>query len=236
MKTLRKKLSALALAVLCVHSALIAQTTIPAATDATTAVAAKTPENKLLAATSLALKWNEKSRTLKVPFKNTAAAVMVIQGVQTSGGLFVVNFPKSLAAGRTDEIEVLVDTPTGTSAVADYLRLRTNLGDQVIPLNHDREQVFTLDKNNLQWVQDELVLAKSVSFTLAANTAVPKSVKVLSGGGHQAQLESLGGGRYRVAITPASTAKTSQFPVVIEMEPALPGVAPVIHCAVLAKP
>jgi hypothetical protein len=44
----------------------------------------------------------------------------------------------------------------------------------------------------------------------------------------------VGQNSYRVQIKPGSTAKAQQFPVVVEFDPALPGVATVIYCTVAA--
>jgi hypothetical protein len=183
---------------------------------------------------SLRLKWDESSRTFNVPVANDESRVLRVLGVQATAGLFVVDFPKTIPPHGSADFTFLYAARPGLGGTADVIRVRTDRGEKVVQINHDREPTAQLDSLALNWQQDEAARGKSVILTVPARTAVPKGVKAM-GSGNAAELQPLGDGRYRVTVTPASTAKPQKFPVFVQLEPAVPGVANVILCSVEPK-
>jgi hypothetical protein len=184
-------------------------------------------------ARSLGLRASEAIRDVTVPVQNDEEQELRIFGAQTTSGLYVVDVPKVIPPHERADVSLLYVAQPNTSSQADVVRLMTNRGEKIIRLEHGREQVAQLDTTTLQWKVGDRPATKSVIITLASDLTVPKGARAL-GTGNTAAIESLGDNRYRVDVTPASTDKPQQFPVMLQFVPALPGLPGAIYCSVVA--
>lgn len=108
----------------------------------------------------------------------------------------------------------------------------TDRAEKVILIHHEREAAVQMAATTLQWQVGEAATSKEVTITIPGSKTSPKNVRA-GGDGNRAELRSLGDGRYSVVITPGTTTKPRQFPVFLEFEKAVPGVASVIFCSVV---
>ena len=179
------------------------------------------------------LDWQEATKTISVALVNDASDPLKVEGIQTSAGLYVVSYPQTVAPGRSAPIELFYQAVNATGDL-DVIRLLTNQGDKEIQVYHPRQQVVQLSANTLTWTVGEEPAVKTIAFTVNGGTVTPKSAKAY-GHGNSAAVTSLGGGRYQLSITPASTAAAEQFPVVIDFDPKLPGVVVMVNCTVIPQ-
>ena len=200
----------------------------------TSSVALSTPERPETPTVSLALKVGEALRTFTVTVQNGEGNPLKVYGAQATGSLYVVDYPREIAAKGEATVTLLYLARQNSTATADLLRLITSGGEKTVQFNHDREAAVQFDATSLQWRQDEAAVAKAVTVTIPNQVTVPKGVSVMDAGS-TAAIEALGGGRYRIFITPGSTAKPRRFPVMIQFAPALPGANTVIVCSVAAR-
>lgn len=177
-------------------------------------------------------KWNEKEALISIPFENKALGELRIRGIQTTGSLYLVSFSSVVPVGGRGEILVNYSAVAGVNADKDLIRLLTNQGEKFVELTQDREPVLALSAEKLQWSVGEAAASKQISLVVRDGTVVPKSVRAY-GTGNSAELRKNGNGGYSIVVTPASTSKPAQFPVIVEFEPALTGVPNVITCAVV---
>ena len=226
--SLRLLASALALG-LALSSASFAQSP-NAAVRLTPTVGANAAQSKA----TLTAKWNDTTQTFIVEFRNDSNSLLRIDGIQTSNGLYVVDFPKNVPKKGSADITLIYAPQPGVSSTVDIVKLLTDQGEKVVQVVHSREIVARFDTQQLTWAAGDARVGKSAIITVTANTAVPTGVRAL-GPGNYAVLEPLGNGSYRVTVTPGSTAKAGHFPVFVDFNPALPGVAPVIACDITAK-
>ncbi|MBC7369300.1 MAG: hypothetical protein H7343_21240 [Undibacterium sp.] len=182
---------------------------------------------------ALKLKWNDAKGGFSVTVQNPSDRPLKINGVQSSGDLFIVSYPPTVPPQGTAEISTLFDAKPGTGSDADVIRLLTDQGEKTIIVTHDREKVATLSQSELVWAVGEAASAKSTVLTLAG--AATKLTRARAMAGATATISDLGGGRVQVSVTPRSTAALASFPVFLEFEPALPGATPVITCTVGTK-
>jgi len=159
---------------------------------------------------------------------------MTVFGVQTTSGLYVVDYPKVIGPKAQATVTLLYIAKSNSTESVDLLRLMTNHGEKIVQITHDREQVVQFDTTSLQWQQGEAPAAKVINLIVAPNMSVPKGVHVM-GAGNTATLQNLGDGRYQISVVPASTAKPQIFPVFVQFVPALPSVTTTISCSVVAK-
>jgi hypothetical protein len=183
---------------------------------------------------SLGLKSNEAIRTFSVAVQSNEDTPMTVFGVQTTSGLYVVDYPKVIGPKTQATVTLLYIAKSNSTESVDLLRLMTNHGEKVVQITHDREQAIKFDTTSLQWQQGEAPNAKVVNLTVAPNSSVPKGIKIM-GSGNTATLEDLGGGHYQISVVPVSTAKVSEFPAFIQFVPALPGATTTISCSIIAK-
>jgi len=202
---------------------------IPA--GAKVAITLATAEKPTAPSGSLQLKHNEALRTFEVEVQSDDDKPMKVYGVQTTGGLWVVDFPAVITPKGKASVTLLYYAKPNTNSSSDVLRLLTDRGEKIVLIKHDREQAATFDQTSLQWQQGDPIAAKSVIVTMSSDTSVPKTVRVM-GTGNAATIQSLGNNRYQISVTPGSTAKPQQFPVFIDFVPALPGLNNVIACTV----
>lgn len=178
---------------------------------------------------AVSLPWTEKRKNLLVPFNNASDKVLKIEGVQSSTGLFVVDFPKTIPAEATRDIEVLFEPMVGASGTVDVIRLRTDQGVKTLRVSYSRPTVATLASTGLSWYVGETPAPKFVVLQLAQGVR-PKAAKAMRG--HGVEIQDAGGGSYRIVVTPKSTARAETFPVIVQLDPAVPGVLPVIDCTI----
>lgn len=176
--------------------------------------------------------WDEQRALIRVPLENDARAELKIEGVQTTGSLYIVGFPKTIAAGAKAELVLAYAAEAGTHADLDLVKLLTNQGTRFIEVAQDREPVAGFETNRIQWKIGDVPATKNIILVLADPAISAKAVRV-GGNNNKAGLINLGGGRYRIEVTPASTAKRGEFPVFVEFEPALTGVPNVIVASVV---
>jgi hypothetical protein len=188
----------------------------------------------VLSAQRLVLNWNESFGALTVNVPNESSLPATVYGVQTTGALYVADFPATIPAKGEASFLLLYAARPGAGGATDLLRVITDRAEKVIPVSYEREQAFQLSAATLRWSVGEFSAGKEIVLTMPGAKTAPKSVRA-GGEGNKAELRSLGDGRYSVTITPGSTATPRQFPVFIEFEKAVPGVAAVIFCTVSAN-
>jgi len=182
---------------------------------------------------SLALKWNEAQRSFIITLDNPSDVPLNVMGVQTSNGVYVADFPRSIPAqGKSDFRLLYFNGVGGGTGEVDLLRVLTDRGERVVQIDHDRDPSAQLDKTTLQWSQGATVAAKTVTLVVTPGTSLPLAVRAM-GTGNQATLEPIGKNRYRISITPGATDKIMQFPVIITFDQAAPGETAVIACEVV---
>lgn len=228
-------------------AALPAQITAPTAitptTSTTTAGAATTaavsrpippapPAALPVTAYTLNLKWNDSRKDVTLAFQNPTAKPLQIYGVQSSPGLFVADFPKTIPPNGKGDIVVLFDLAPGSQGDMEVVRLKTSDGDKTLHVAHAREPVATLDKTELNWSLNAKAAAQTVTLTLTNGVKVAKVRALLD---QTATVAAAGAGQYRITVTPKSTAKPISFPVIVTLDPEIPGVSPVITCTVGLK-
>lgn len=176
---------------------------------------------------TLNAKWTDTSQTFVVEYHNDTNALLRIDGIQTSNGLYVVDFPKNVPKKGSADITLIHSAQPGMSSTVDLVRLLTSDGEKIIQVVHSREAVVSFDTKVLSWTVGGPAAPQTVTITVAPNTSAPTAVRAL-GEGNYAKLESLGANTYRVTVTPGTTAQANRFPVFVDFNPALPGVATVI--------
>jgi hypothetical protein len=178
---------------------------------------------------SLDLKWNESRVDATVTYENSSDQPLKISGIQCSGGLFIVDYPQNIPAKGAGKINLIFQAKIGTQSDMEIIRLKTDAGDKLIRIAHDRPTVASFDQPTLVWQIGDTPAAKSVVLTLANGV---KAAKVQAMRGNSATIEDLGGGRFRIAVMPKSTAKPTTFPVIVTLDPEVPGVTPIITCTI----
>ncbi len=192
-----------------------------------------TAEKPEVPARSLGLAAGESLRVFDIKVQNDEEQPLKVFGAQTTSGLYLVDFPRAIPARGEAAVTVVYLAKPGSSSTADLVRLLTDRGEKVVQIDHGRTQVVALETTALRWNQGEKAGAKSVIITVTPGSTVPKGARAM-GTGNTAVIEALDENRYRIDITPASTAKAQQFPVFIQFAPELPGVSAVITCSVVA--
>lgn len=175
------------------------------------------------------LERKKDSITINIP--NDGDQRLAISGVQSSPSLFVVDFDKFIDAGKTGKVVLAYDAQEGAVGGSDYIRVRTNFGIRMVQVDIDRPSVVEFSAQELVWPLGQPISTKSVMVTVSNRTTAPKSVRV-HGKKNQAAIVALGEGKYRIDVTPGSTTEAGSFPVVIEFDPQVPGVSPVVICSV----
>ncbi|MDD2764141.1 MAG: hypothetical protein PHE83_09240 [Opitutaceae bacterium] len=178
---------------------------------------------------SLDLQWNERRVDATIAYENPSDQPLAIEGIQCSDGLFVVDFPKSIPARGAGRIDLLFEAKPGRQGEAEFLRLKTSAGEKLIRIAHNRPPVASFDRQLLAWEVGETAAPKSAVLTLTNGIKVAQARAMK---GHAATVADLGGGRYRIEVLPKSTAKPGTFPVLVTLDPEVPGVMPVITCSI----
>lgn len=178
---------------------------------------------------SLGLDWSQTQGSFDLQYVNSATHAITVQGVQSTGDIFVANFPPSIAAGATGTISVLYSTQPETDSPGDVIRLMTSDGIKVLTVAHSRPKVATLSATALSWQVGEAAAAKTVTLTLTNGVKAASATAMLGG---QASVHDNGNGTFTISVTPPSTAKTLAFPVIVTLNPAVPNATPVISCTV----
>lgn len=180
---------------------------------------------------SLALKWNESSRHFSVPFANDTDRSIKILGIQTSPRLYLTNFPKSVSSHSTTDLTAFFIDEAGGGNGSDTIKVLTSTGPRTIVIDQDREQVVSFDQTSVAWKQGDPTTAKTVTLTVKDARTKPIAAKVV-GTTHSATLKDLGNGKWSVSVTPSTTKTAQRFPVVVEFNPAIPGVTGVLNCEI----
>lgn len=192
------------------------------------------PAKAFPASISLGLAWNESYRTgVTVPISNPYSTALEVLGVQTSGNLFVTDFPKTIGANGTGSMTLIYFSRFNSTGDSDSVRILTDQGEVDIPVAHARAAAYQLSAQRLTWNVGEAPAAKAVTVTFAANTTVPLAATAM-GRQNTVTIEPQGGGAYLISVTPASTASPENFPAIVTLNPALPGGPIVIGCSVVA--
>lgn len=187
-------------------------------------------------APALGLKASESQRLFSVSVGNSGSTPMSVLGVQTSNGLYAVQFPAVIPPRGSGSFSLLYYASAGTAGVADVMRVLTDQGLIEVEIDHARDPSVQFSVSTLQWQQGQALTAKAVTITVAAGvTSVPVNAFALGGSPAQVTLVSTGAGSYRLSITPNSTAKPATFPVVVQFQPDVPDVVPVITCSVVGN-
>jgi hypothetical protein len=180
---------------------------------------------------SLKLKAAERVREFELEIANDFDEAVDVWGVQTTAGLFIVDFPKKIGAKKSEAFSFIYAAKPGAEGTADLVRVLTSRGIKEIALQHDREQSILLSASQLEWKVGGAEQAKSVTLTIDEAVAVPRHVKTT--GGNKAEFKKLKAGSYEISVTPKSVDKATEFIVQIDFEPSLPGTSGIISCRVV---
>lgn len=176
--------------------------------------------------------WNEKTKDkLSVPLSNSGDTVLAVLGVQATRGIFIVDFPSKVKAKGEDKINFIYDAADDTDGDMEVIRVKTDQGIVVLNVHITRQAAVTFDKKELNWKTGAKADPQTVTIKIPNGQVSPKKLKV-SGSGNKADLVKVDGQTYQVKVTPALTAKSTQFAVTVQFDQPLPGVAPVIRCVV----
>ncbi|HEX2855458.1 MAG TPA: hypothetical protein VHO24_19640 [Opitutaceae bacterium] len=186
----------------------------------------------LIQTVKMNLKWNDAQAGFRIPVQNSSDEPLKIDAIQSSGDLFIVSFPGTIPPRGSDDVMAILDARPGTSSDTDVIRLKTSQGDKTILVEHVREKVVALDRQELVWAVGEQG-AKSATLTIAGG--VTKLTKVRALKGATATLTDAGAGKVLITVTPKSTDAPASFPVILDFDPALPGATPVITCTIGSK-
>lgn len=209
--------------------ALLAQAGVPSTPPQNAELRPVVPSNPAQPAPltyELTAAWNSRTQAHSVPLANDSDKQLEVLGVQSSSGIFLVDFPQKIAAKKSDSIGFVYHAADNTDGDLDLIRVLTDQGIKDILVKIVRESAVKFDTRELQWTAGDALEAKSATITVTTGTVTPQKVRVA--GGHQAVLEAAGANTWKVKITPASTAKSGKFVVSVDFDQPLPGTAPVI--------
>jgi hypothetical protein len=182
---------------------------------------------------AIPLAWNQTTFNASVTVKNTSAKPLVLLGVQSSSGVWVVDYPKVVPANGSAPLVAIVEAKAGAESSVEIVRLKTADGEKTLWLNLNRPPLVTMDSSRLQWGVNAPTVAKSVVLTLSTPSVAIKTVTSVAG--HTATFQKRDAKSYVVTITPKSTAKAGSFPIVVTLDPAVPGSAPTITGLIVPK-
>lgn len=186
------------------------------------------------ASVSLGLKWNESTRVFDVQVPNSAGQAAKVLGVQTTVGLYLADFPTAIPANGSAAFSLIYSSRPATDGTADLLRVLTDQGEIVVEVDHNRDSAAVLDQSSLEWAMGSAATAKTVTLLMVPGTTTPTGVTAL-GSWLQATLQPGSDKKhYSITITPTSTVKPQQGAVIVQFDPALPGVVMIISCSVVA--
>lgn len=177
------------------------------------------------------LTWNQATVNVLVNVVNTSDSVMRIAGVQSSSGVWVVDFPKQISAKSSAALSAIVEAKPNSQSEVELVRLKTADGEKTLMLKLNRTPLISFDSSRLQWAQGESMASKSVLVTVNNPAVSVKSVSTV--GGHSAVVQRRDANSFLITVTPVSTAKAGAFPVLLTLNPAIPGVSPAITCAIV---
>lgn len=173
--------------------------------------------------------WNDKDAVLRLTVENTLRATLQIEGIQTSGSLYAVSFPKKIGVGEKGELEVRYAAGTAGGGTIDAIHLLTNQGVKTIEVEHDREQVFVLDVTQLQWKAGESG-AKTAWLVVDNTASKPAAVRVLGNPKAKAELKQSTDTSYAIVVTPGT--QPGKFVVKVDFDPRVEGQTAVIYCEI----
>jgi hypothetical protein len=176
------------------------------------------------------LRWDQATENLAMTVKNPSARPVVVQGVQSTSGAWVIDYPKTIPAKGSAVVSVLVEARPGAQSAVEIVRLKTADGEKALWLNLQRPPLVTFDSARLQWPRGEAAAAKSVVLTLSNPQVALKSLRSIAG--HTATFQKRSANSYLITVIPKSTASAATFPVLLTLDPAVPGFAPAITCVI----
>jgi len=216
-------------------SSLIAQTSVAPPLGQSSYAAPYLAAKAFPPSLSLNLGWNESYREgIAIPISNGNTKPMTVIGVQASPNLFVEDFTRTVPAGGTGSITLVYFSLYNATGDTDIVRILTDSGEVDIPVSHSRVSAYQVDNQQLTWHVNDAAAAKTVNLTMAAGTTTPQSVRAL-GAGNTATLTPTGGNTYQIAVTPGSTSVAGSFPVIVTLNPTLPGGPLVVTCNIVAS-
>jgi len=177
----------------------------------------------------LSLAWTDATRSLQIPVSNSGDKALQVLGAQSTSGIFVVDFPKTIPAKGSALISVIYEAKAGSDSEVELVRLKTDAGEKLVRVTIAREPVVTFETKQLKWAVGEARQAKTVLVVVDKGVTI-KSVS--AGKGHFAEVQKVNATSYRIVVTPQSTAKATTFPVAVTLNPSVPGLTPFITCSV----
>lgn len=217
---IRSLVSLLALA-----AAAVAQTPTSAQTAALLPLATPAPSTDV----TLALAWTDTSKAVQIAITNSGATPLQILGVQSTSGLFVVDYPRTVPPKGSANLSAIYEARPGSDSEVELVRLKTADGERVVRVTLAREPVVTLETKQLRWTVGEAATPKSVLVAVDRGVTI-RAVNAARGA--TATVQAVNATTYRVVVTPASTARAASFPVALALSPSAPGVTPFITCTV----
>lgn len=198
----------------------------PAALAAAAAAKALTPDDRVLS-----LAWTDTTRSVQILVSNPGTKALQVLGVQSTGGLYVVDYPKTIPAGGSASVSAIYEAKAGTDSDVELIRLKTDVGEKLVRLTLAREPVVTFETKQLKWTVGERLQAKTVLVVLDKGVTIKG---VAAPKGHSAEVQKINATSYRIVITPQSTAKATTFPVSVTLDPSVPGIMPFITCSIVS--
>lgn len=175
----------------------------------------------------LAVKWNDKLKGVDtVPLANTSDQPLHILGVQSTGGVFVGDFPTTVSPGKEEQISIVYNSLSNASGDVDLIRVLTDQGVKEIRIQLTRGKAVSLSAKQVAWTVGDSPQAKTVVLTVTADTVKPTSVRTTAD--NVAVLTAVDATTWNVQITPGSTAKSGKFPVFVNFDHPMAGGNPVI--------
>lgn len=171
------------------------------------------------------LAWDKSIKELAFTLENPGATALTVMGVQSTSGLWVVQFPAVVGAKSTGRIDAILEAKLGHQSAFELLRVKTSAGERVFSVRVDRPPLLTFDATVLRWAKNETV-PKQVLVRCNDRGVTVQAVSAAYG--HGAVLERVSPDLYRVTVTPSLTSKRKTFPVSLTLDPAIPGLAPLI--------
>lgn len=176
----------------------------------------------------VAVAWNARGKEgLSVPLKNDSTDTWQVLGVQSSAGIYIQDFPNKIKPGDSGEVDFIYDSREDTDSAVELIRVKTDNGVKTLAVQIQREIAVAFDTHEVHWKVGDPLASKSIIMTVSTGTVTPQNLKTSNG--VSATLEPIDSTRYRVSITPKSTAKTDRFQVAVKFDKGLPGVSTKIY-------
>lgn len=178
----------------------------------------------------LKLEPSETAKRFSVYVQNDHPEDLEILGVQTSLGLYVASIPRKIPGNGRARFTLVWSAGNGAGNVIEFLRVATPVGEKVVQIEPQQEEVVDFETREINWPQNGPAETKVVKVSCKKGFSVVSATA--AGEGTNATVEARGAGIFYISINPGSVALRRVFPVVVKFEPTVIGVPTVIRCSV----